>query len=175
MNKSHLLIKSWDLVFIKNNKLFSLMTTCTDEYAMLPRCCSFDPRMHNLLSGNVAVSTFVFLLLHPNLVCKTKMVYFGKFACFLYIDVGKGATISTTCWTVLMTCGAVETVRSSGERVRIAILFMNYITEIELLGSNRLVSETETHNHCFGPSPKESETGGKRSFFLYLQLYCCLC
>lgn len=66
------------------------MTTYTDEYATLPRCCSFDPRMHNLLSGNVAVSTFVFLLLHPNLVCKTKMVYFG-------------ATVSTTCWTVLMT------------------------------------------------------------------------
>lgn len=45
MNKSHLLIKSWDLVFIKNNELFSLMTTCTDEYVMLPRFCSFGPRV----------------------------------------------------------------------------------------------------------------------------------
>lgn len=31
------------------------------------------------------------------------------------------------------------------ESVWIAILFMNYITEIELLGTNRLVSETERH------------------------------
>lgn len=119
---------------------------------------------HNLLSGNVAVFTFVFLLLHPNLVCKTKMVYFGKLACFLYIDVGKGATISTTCWTnVRMWC------RGNSEVNRGKCLDCYPVHELYnrlscLAPTGLLV--TQRRNHCFGHSTKESETGVKRSFLL---------
>lgn len=122
---------------------------------------------HNLLSGNVAVFTFVFLLLHPNLVCKTKMVCFGKFPCFLYICWKRGHNINhmlderpnNQCALVVPwkqvkqgKCLACYPVHELYNR-------LSCLTPTGLL-------VTQRRNHCFSHSPKESEAGVKRSFLL---------
>lgn len=133
--------------------------------------------LHNLLSGNVAVITFVFLLLHPNLVCKTKMVYFGKFACFLYIDVGKGATISATCWTnvlVTIACGACHLFCGNSEIKRGKRLDCYPVHELSCLApTGLLVTETQPLFRSFF---KGKWKRSKEKFpSVYLQLSCCLC
>lgn len=134
MNKNHLTWTRWGLVFLLktiNYFYWWVYNAAKMVFAWSTSC--------KIYSGNVAGFTSVFLLLHPDLVCKINIFCFEKSAHLLYFDAEKRTGLLTTRWR----------------------------REIELLGTNMLVSERQTHNHFFlGHFTKKNETWVQKMVFL---------